>query len=595
METTKSNLGFDIAVIGGGHAGIEAVNISSKLGLKVALFSMPKVELGSTPCNPSIGGVGKGQVVREIDCLGGAMGILADETGIQYRTLNTSKGHAVYSTRVQIDKKAYSEKATEYLYSLDNTFIFLEKIIRFDKIIDGGFIIQSDSGKSFQAKKVVITAGTFLNGKLHCGEANRVGGRDGCESSTDLGSLIKNSKLGIRFKTGTPARLYKDSINWSALVEQKSELDTMSFHLMNDWSYRGKKQVSCFIGHTNKDTIDIIQKNLYRSPMFNGSIGAVGARYCPSIEDKAHRYPERFKHHVFLEPEGLDSDLVYPSGVSSSLPQEIQLDFLRTIKGLEECEIASYGYAVEYDVIDTSKLSSTLEHQEIEGLFFAGQINGTSGYEEAAGQGLVAGINACLSVTNPGERFVLDRRDSYIGVMIEDLVFSQRDEPYRLFTARAENRLGMREDNTWLRMLPYRSKLGINDSLSRYMAHSIDGYSYLSDFISKHMEELSLQSYEDFRFQLSRIGVIENDMITYSLFVDRKYSGYIKRQDSQLNKFSKIDQVKLNPNIFVNNDNISFECRQRISQLRPESFGQLKKIKGLRASTIAYIAGHLRN
>ena len=439
MENT-----FDIAIVGGGHAGVEASWISSQFDLKICLVSSPNVGLGSAPCNPSIGGVGKGQVVREIDSLGGAMGFLADMSGIQYRTLNESKGYAVQSTRVQIDKDLYSKNAEKLLGSVENLTIVRDMVIKVIKL-DNLFELTLESGKKILSSKLIITAGTFLNGKLHTGDVQSEGGRVDAKKSVSLNDLIsENDLFAGRFKTGTPARLKKSSINYESLEIQPSDNSTRNMSLLSTPFERSIAQADCYLTYTNEDTLSIIRANKERSPIFNGQISGIGPRYCPSIEDKAFRYVDKNIHHVFIEPEGHSLETMYPSGVSTSLPKEVQLEFLRTINGLENCEIHTYGYAVEYDVVDTSQLDITLQAKSIPGLYFAGQICGTSGYEEAAGQGLIAGSNAALSIIGL-PRLILSREESYIGVMIEDLITSKRDEPYRLFTARSENRLFIRE------------------------------------------------------------------------------------------------------------------------------------------------------
>jgi len=380
---------FDIIVIGGGHAGLEAAWISAQFGLRVGLVTSPGIGLASAPCNPSVGGVGKGQVVRELDALGGAMGILADKAGIQYRTLNDSKGLAVQSTRVQIDKDRYSQQAEALIASIPNITVVRAKLTGVERSEVGFKLIAG--AESFEAKKVVMTVGTFLNGKLHQGENQRIGGRVDVEAADSLTDIFRDIKTRpARFKTGTPSRILKSSIDTSQMDEQPSDPETRNFHCMNSPSERSSQQVSCYLTHTNLETLTIIRNNKERSPMYNGQIKGVGARYCPSIEDKAYRYPDRNSHHVFVEPEGLELDTVYPSGISSSLPADVQEAFIRTIPGMQNAIIKIPGYAVEYDVVDTTELTLGLEYRALPGLYFAGQVNGTSGYEEAAGQGWVA-------------------------------------------------------------------------------------------------------------------------------------------------------------------------------------------------------------
>jgi len=607
---------FDVIVIGGGHAGIEACHIATRFDLKVALITLSSVELGSAPCNPSIGGIGKGQVVREVDCLGGLMGKITDMSGIQYRTLNDSKGYAVQSTRVQIDKELYSKNATLLLESISNLDIIREKVTSISK--DKDFLVKTEFG-FYKSKKVIITVGTFLNGKLHCGSETQSGGRINSEKSDSIKDIFANIKVrNVRFKTGTPPRIKKSSINFEKLIEQRSDSSAINFHIKNNNS-RHIDQKSCFLTHTNQNTIDVIYENKEKSPMYNGQIEATGARYCPSIEDKVFRYPDKHNHHIFVEPEGLNSDLYYPSGISSSLPKNIQSEFLCTINGLEAAEIAQYGYAVEYDVIDTTNLNSGLEYADIKGLHFAGQVNGTSGYEEAAGQGIMAGIHASMDLLGKSAPN-LSRDDSYIGVMIQDLITNKRDEPYRLFTSRSENRLSIREDNAHLRMLKYRKKLEINDHFDKFV-ESLRFESMIIDSFIKNttlklctLKEYSEDLYNhaiklDKRINISDILKIPSvdpvDFLNYILSrskikcnfrtirtcaITAKYTGYIEKNNSYTKKVSKVSKMKLNIDKLLNSHNISFECKQRIKKSRPETFSDLKNINGIRQATLAFVA-----
>jgi len=615
---TVGDFMFDVLVIGGGHAGIEAAYIASQFNIKVAVVTLPEIGLGSAPCNPSVGGVGKGQVVRELDALGGLMGILADKAGIQYRTLNDSKGFAVQSTRVQIDKDKYSYYAEELFASLENVQIIREKVVSTD-VAEGDFIVHT-TDRSYRTKKIIVTVGTFLNGKMHTGCNQTSGGRVGCEASPGLGSLFSSIKTrNLRFKTGTPPRIDKKSIDFQLMEEQPSDSSVRNFHCMNDPFSRNLKQVSCYLTYTNQETMESIRANKEKSPMFNGQIKGVGARYCPSIEDKAYRYPDKNIHHVFIEPEGIDSELYYPSGISSSLPKEVQEQYVQSIKGLNNAKISVYGYAVEYDVVDTTDLFQTLEHKSIPGLYFAGQVNGTSGYEEAAGQGYIAGVNASLSVLGR-ESFVLSRHDSYIGVMIEDLVSNMRDEPYRLFTARSENRLHIREDNTLLRMYPYRKSLELTHNIDKFLENFVKEYSFLMDlcdevsfssssddflkcfgdmdvsdlsgryFVSELLRQAKLDPVKIME-SVTRYSSLE---ISYDLLrvvaISKKYEGYIARADQQLSKIKKLDSMKISWQDIVNSSNISYECRLRVERIRPETFGQLKLIEGIRPATLAVVA-----
>lgn len=608
---------FDVIIVGGGHAGIEAAYISSQFGLKVGLITIPGISLGSAPCNPSIGGVGKGQVVREIDSLGGLMGILADKAGIQFRTLNESKGFAVQSSRVQIDKDLYAEEAEKFIGAVPNIEVIREKVIAISKQ-DEMFHVETSS--TYASKKLVMTVGTFLNGKLHTGSEQTFGGRVGCENSLGINDIFKDIKtMPQRFKTGTPPRINKNTIDYSKLEEQPSDLTVRNFHCMHEPFIRLAEQVSCYLAHTNEKTMSVIRENKEKSPMFNGQIKGVGARYCPSIEDKAFRYPDKNSHHVFIEPEGLKLSTMYPSGISSSLPREIQKEYVQTIVGLENAEIEVYGYAVEYDVVDTTDLKITLEHAQIPGLFFAGQVNGTSGYEEAAGQGLIAGANASLAILehNP---LILSRHDTYIGVMIEDLTTNTRDEPYRLFTARSENRLYIREDNSIQRIYPYRTNMFLNHPVDKFQREFISQYEDLMVFCDETMISEKSELLEKFcgeseeqkltrRMSVTEIlrqawlnpiealgtvlefhGILLSYDLIRTVAISKKYEGYIKRSEDQFEKIKKMDTMRIDWEAIVNSGNVSFECKQRIGRIRPDTFGQLKLIEGIRPATLAVVA-----
>ena len=609
---------FDITIVGGGHAGIEAAHIAAQFGVSVAIITMPGIGLGSAPCNPSVGGVGKGQVVRELDALGGLMGILADKAGIQFRTLNDSKGFAVQSTRVQIDKDLYSQRAEELIANIPNISVIREKVLEI-KPSEDNFEITT-SKRSYRTKKIIMTVGTFLNGKLHTGSSQTLGGRVDCEPSRGLQTLFSDIKtLPLRFKTGTPPRIDKKTIDYTRLDEQPSDSTVRNFHCLHDPFTRLSEQVSCFLARTNHETMGIIRANKEKSPMFNGQIKGVGARYCPSIEDKAYRYPDKNVHHVFIEPEGLKLDTMYPSGISSSLPADVQLEYVRSIEGLEKAEILVYGYAVEYDVIDTTELKITLEHNQIPNLYFAGQVNGTSGYEEAAGQGFIAGANATLALLGL-DPLILSRHESYIGVMIEDLTSNTRDEPYRLFTARSENRLFIREDNSIQRMFPYRSKLLLNTTLDIYQKIFLHDFEELLDFcdetmipeysplilefsgegelqkLSRRMSvtEILKQAWLNPISTLERVlgyhGVVVPLDLIRTVAISKKYDGYIKNSQVQHEKLKKMDGMKIDWQNISSSKNISFECRQRVTRIKPETFGQLKLIEGIRPATLAVVA-----
>lgn len=606
---------FDIIIVGGGHAGVEAAHIASQFqSLKVAIISLPGIGLASAPCNPSIGGVGKGQVVRELDALGGIMPQLADLAGIQYRTLNESKGYAVQSTRVQIDKSLYTKYAEDLISNISNIDVIRTKVISVNKE-DEVFLINTNDGL-YQASKIVMTVGTFLNGKLHIGSEQSTGGRYGCETSDDLFSIFSEVKTAPkRFKTGTPPRLSKDSINYSVLEEQASDEGVRNFHSLNSPYSRVQTQVSCYLARTNKETMDVIKNNLDKSPMYNGQINAVGARYCPSIEDKVSRYPTKSDHHVFVEPEGLDESTVYPSGISSSLPRDVQASMINSIHGLEDAKIEIYGYAVEYDVVDTTELNYSLEYKNISGLYFAGQVNGTSGYEEAAGQGYIAGVNAALSLVKMPE-FRLDRSTSYIGVMVEDLISNLRDEPYRLFTARSENRLYIREDNAVIRLAGAREALGLSMARDEYNRSFSSQFNILMDLLrnyyldSRHpfcayasielnrrmsLSEVLKQANLDPVSILSKFfaytDIYADEALIYCIAISNKYEGYISKANEHHKKISRLDNLQISWEELVKSENISFECKRRIEKIKPASFGQLKLIEGIRPATLAAVAG----
>jgi tRNA uridine 5-carboxymethylaminomethyl modification enzyme len=612
---------FDILIIGGGHAGSEAAWIAAQFDLNIALISSPNASLASAPCNPAIGGVGKGQVVREIDALGGLMGILADKAGIQFRTLNESKGFAVQSTRVQVDKDLYTKNAEILLGQLENLSIIREMVLKVERI-ENSFIVTTVGNKTYSAKKIIVTTGTFLNGKLHTGEEQKAGGRVDCERSVGLNDLLKEIKtLPNRFKTGTPPRLDKNTIDYSKMDPQESDSETRNFHALNEPFNRESAQVCCYLTKTNSETLAIIRANKERSPIFNGQIKGVGPRYCPSIEDKAFRYTDKDVHHVFIEPEGLNLDTIYPNGVSTSLPKDVQESFVQTIAGLENAKILIHGYAVEYDVVDTSQLSRAMEYNSIPGLYFAGQVCGTSGYEEAAGQGIIAGINASLAVLNR-DPLILERNDSYIGVMIEDLVTNKRDEPYRLFTARSENRLYVREDNTIPRMRKYRRELALFARIDQYQEDFLEEVELLKKLVDSTMiytndetkKYFIEHNYGPLDINISfkellkrpdnspvtvldretkRFGISFNIDVIRTVAISVKYEGYIDRAIIESEKINRLGKKKLNWETLVDSKNISFECKLRIRTIKPETFAQLQRIEGIRPATLAYVAGNI--
>ncbi len=609
---------FDLLVLGGGHAGLEAAWIASDLGLNVGLVTLPGVLLASAPCNPAIGGVGKGQVAREIDVLGGLMGKLADLAGIQYRALNSSKGYAVRSTRVQIDKAIYPKLAEEFIQKKEGISVLRDKIIHISQD-KSGFFLQGQKW-SYRGKKLIVTAGTFLGGVCHTGSSTRSEGRIGQETSAGLNQLLDQvESLPVRFKTGTPPRLKNSSLNYQKMHEQPSDATVRNFHFLHQPFERFSSQVSCYMTYTNTNTLKKIREKKELSPLFNGQIRAVGARYCPSIEDKAFRYPDRDIHHIFIEPEGLELESMYPNGISTSLPLEVQREFLQTIEGLEEAEILTPGYAVEYDVVNTTKLNLSLEYSDVPGLYFAGQVNGTSGYEEAAGQGLIAGINAAFSLLQKPP-FILNRHESYIGVMVEDLISNQRDEPYRLFTARSEDRLYLREDNTALRMLPYRQSLGLANPLDTALKVYSNEVACLRSLCKKtfykpgfHTEHFIEYHYGELKEKVSLaellirverpVETLQRELQFFGLdfsfdalqtvAIELIYRGYQKRAEEQNRKVYRLEKAKIRWNQWVDSPLIAFECRERIRKIQPETFGQLKRIEGIRPATLSLIASQV--
>lgn len=595
---------FDVLVLGGGHSGLEAVNMCAQHNLKTAIITMKNVGVVSAPCNPAIGGVGKGQVVREIDALGGVMGQLADMAGIQYRTLNEPKGYSVQSTRVQIDKNLYSEFGQKLLDSWKNVTQFKLQAMKIERGEDLFYNLTLEDNTILAAKACVITAGTFLGGVTHVGANSEKGGRREKNPSAGLKMLLNlnndemNHRLmstSKRFKTGTPPRIEYSSIDFSQLEVQPSDGKTQNFHLGNSFYERKMPQVSCYLTRTNKNTFDVIQENLSRSPLFNGQITSRGPRYCPSIEDKIHRYPDRFEHHLFLEPETLDCTTVYPNGISTSLPLDVQEKIVHSIKGLEKAHIAISGYAVEYDVVDTTLLDATLNLKGVPGLFFAGQLIGTSGYEEAAGLGLVAGINAARFILNKSP-WILNRLDSYIGVMVDDLINQHRDEPYRLFTARCENRLKLREDNAFVRMAPYRKELQLHTFLDTLLERILHDYHTLQNMAqSGKVEGLLLKDYlkmypktvVEKMEKVLKDNLIElNPQAIRTCAIDYIYEGVAQKSLLMQEKVHRVDSKLLNYQSLINSPNISFECKERIKIARPVNFRQLKEIPGIRAATI---------
>jgi tRNA uridine 5-carboxymethylaminomethyl modification enzyme len=622
---------YDIVVVGGGHAGIEAASAGARMGCSVALLTMDRFALGRMSCNPAIGGTAKGHLVREIDALGGVMGKIADKTGIQFRMLNKSKGPAVWSPRCQSDRKLYSEEAYKIINPTNNLEILEDSAI--GVITENGKVIgvKTKSGEDILCKALVLSSGTFLNGLMHTGLTKTIGGRFGEQPALGITESLANQGFEYgRLKTGTPPRLKKDSINWEVLEEQPGDENPEPFSYQTEISkFPFLPQVSCHITYTDQVVHKILEKGFAASPLFTGLIKGVGPRYCPSIEDKIVRFSDKERHQLFLEPEGLDSDLIYLNGFSSSLDAEIQYEALRKIPGLENVEMVRPGYAVEYDYFPPHQVDLTLETKLIEGLYFAGQINGTSGYEEAAAQGLVAGINAALKIQGKPE-FVLKRSEAYIGVLIDDLVTKSTDEPYRMFTSRAEHRLLLRQDNADRRLMKYGNDLGLIDSelygsvedrektiigglnycqSQKYHAREINEFLLKigsneidsTETISKLCKrpEINLKQLLNFNGSMNdriALDLLNDDKALEQVEIELKYEGYIHRQHEAVNKLEKYEDTKIPLNFdFTKIKHLSTEGREKLNKVKPRSIGQASRISGVTPSDISILLVYLKN
>ncbi|MCG3137547.1 MAG: tRNA uridine 5-carboxymethylaminomethyl modification enzyme MnmG [Phycisphaerae bacterium] len=603
---------FDLIVIGGGHAGAEAAWAAARLGAKTALVTMQIEAIGRMSCNPAIGGIGKGQMVREIDALGGLMGLVTDAAGIQFRLLNRSKGPAVWSPRAQADRQLYAAKVQEFLLHCLNLELVegvVEELLTVEQEPDGlrplrrMVGVQLQDGRRLAAESVIITSGTFMRGLMHCGEQKSAGGRVGEQAAVGLSGSLEALGFTLgRLKTGTPARLHRDSIHYEDLAVQPGDDEPVPFSFLT--SRLEQRMMPCWITHTNERTHEIIRANLDRAPMYTGQINSTGVRYCPSIETKVVRFADQPRHQIFLEPEGYDSERIYCNGMGTSLPVDVQEAFLRTIPGLEQARVLQWGYAIEYDFIPTRQTHYSLETKRVEGLFVAGQINGTSGYEEAAGQGLIAGINAVRKLR--GQPALILRRDqAYIGVMIDDLIARPPDEPYRMFTSRAEYRLLLRSDNADQRLTPIGREIGLVDDLrwNRFeqkaaairelekllLATRHDGITML-EYLRRPEQSLN-QLLTRLPCQLVERYSAE---IRQQVEIDAKYSGYVARMHRELERFQKVEQCRIPEQIdFEQIRELRIEARQRLTAVRPETLGQASRITGITPADITVLWIHL--